>query len=244
MGAIGTSADNAACESFHASLKCETLQGTHRYEGTRSCRLTVFRWLTRYNTRRRHSAKGQLCPIDYEHQHQEKSATLTLAIRLVPMHFHSREGRPDEAFCCSWIRVRSETPCPGHTPRTFLTVLGESRRVDMLMFGGIYRSCVWVISRRRVGWYGGTDRGIIVFLQAALVEARRSTRVWFRARGSEERAYTAEGARRWPHRPAAQGVAGCKAFNRLRNPCTVTRSAGVSGSGLKCMRLFRNSLTS
>jgi transposase InsO family protein len=27
MGAVGTSADNAACESFHASLKRETLQG-------------------------------------------------------------------------------------------------------------------------------------------------------------------------------------------------------------------------
>ncbi|MEZ0072011.1 transposase InsO family protein [Planotetraspora sp. GP83] len=27
MGAVGTSADNAACESFHASLKRETLRG-------------------------------------------------------------------------------------------------------------------------------------------------------------------------------------------------------------------------
>jgi len=60
MGAVGTSADNAACESFHASLNRETLQGAHCYNGTRSARLTVFRWLTRYNTRRRHSANGQL----------------------------------------------------------------------------------------------------------------------------------------------------------------------------------------
>jgi transposase InsO family protein len=79
MGAVGTSADNAACESFHASLKRETLQGTHRYDGTRPARLTVFRWLTRHNTRRRHSANGQLSPVDYEHRHQQKSATLTLA---------------------------------------------------------------------------------------------------------------------------------------------------------------------
>jgi transposase InsO family protein len=79
MGAVGTSADNAACESFHASLKRETLQGAHRYDGTRSCRLTVFRWLTRYNTRRTHSANGQLSPVDYEHRHQQKPATLTLA---------------------------------------------------------------------------------------------------------------------------------------------------------------------
>ena len=79
MGAVGTSADNAACESFHASLKRETLQGTHHYDGARSCRLTVFRWLTRYNTRRRHSANGQLSPTAYERHHQQKSATLTLA---------------------------------------------------------------------------------------------------------------------------------------------------------------------
>ena len=80
MGAVGTSADNAACESFHASLKRETLPGTHRYDGTHSARLTVFRWLTRYNTRRRHSANGQLSPTAYEHHHQHKSATLTLAV--------------------------------------------------------------------------------------------------------------------------------------------------------------------
>lgn len=30
-GAVGTSADNAACESFHASLKRETLQRAHDY---------------------------------------------------------------------------------------------------------------------------------------------------------------------------------------------------------------------
>ena len=80
MGAVGTSADNAACESFHASLKRETLQGAHRYDGTRSARLTVFRWLTRYNTRRRHSANGQLSPTAYEQRHQQQSATLTLAV--------------------------------------------------------------------------------------------------------------------------------------------------------------------
>jgi transposase InsO family protein len=79
MGAVGTSADNAACESFHASLKRETLQGDHCYNDTRSARLTVFRWLTRYNTRRRHSANRQLSPVDYEHRHQQTPATLVLA---------------------------------------------------------------------------------------------------------------------------------------------------------------------
>ncbi|MER7468737.1 IS3 family transposase [Streptomyces sp. NPDC097981] len=75
MGAVGTSADNALAESFNAALKRETLKGARRFDGTRACRLAVFRWTTRYNTRRRHSANGQQAPIAYEHQ----SATLTLA---------------------------------------------------------------------------------------------------------------------------------------------------------------------
>ncbi|MDC2952391.1 IS3 family transposase [Streptomyces heilongjiangensis] len=75
MGAVGTSADNALAESFNAALKRETLRGARRFDGTRACRLAVFRWTTRYNTRRRHSANGQQAPIAYEQQ----SATLTLA---------------------------------------------------------------------------------------------------------------------------------------------------------------------
>lgn len=77
MGAVGTSADNAACESFHASLKRETLQGAHDYGDPGTCRRTVFAWLTRYNTRRRHSANGHLSPNEYERRHH--TAKLTLA---------------------------------------------------------------------------------------------------------------------------------------------------------------------
>ncbi|WP_432021357.1 transposase, partial [Streptomyces sp. 1222.5] len=77
MGAVGTSADNAACESFHASLKRETLQGAHHYGDATTCRMTVFAWLTRYNTRRRHSANGYLSPNEYERRHH--AAKLTLA---------------------------------------------------------------------------------------------------------------------------------------------------------------------
>ncbi|MER5650205.1 IS3 family transposase [Streptosporangium sp. NPDC002524] len=65
-GAVGTSADNAAAESFNASLKRETLQGAHHWPDARTARLTVFGWITRYNTIRRHSQLGQLSPIDYE----------------------------------------------------------------------------------------------------------------------------------------------------------------------------------
>ncbi|MFD5570928.1 IS3 family transposase [Streptomyces cadmiisoli] len=77
MGAVGTSADNAACESFHASLKRETLQGARDYGDADTCRRTVFAWLARYNTRRRHSANGHLSPNEYERRHH--TAKLTLA---------------------------------------------------------------------------------------------------------------------------------------------------------------------
>lgn len=77
MGAVGTSADNAACESFHASLKRETLLGAHDYGDAGTCRRMVFAWLARYNTRRRHSANGQLSPNEYERRHH--TAKLSLA---------------------------------------------------------------------------------------------------------------------------------------------------------------------
>ncbi|GLX54575.1 hypothetical protein Shyhy01_75240 [Streptomyces hygroscopicus subsp. hygroscopicus] len=75
MGTVGTSADNALAESFNAALKRETLRGARRLDGAHVCRLAVFRWTTRYNTRRRHSANRQQAPMAYEQQ----SATLTLA---------------------------------------------------------------------------------------------------------------------------------------------------------------------
>ncbi|MFC8717891.1 IS3 family transposase [Kitasatospora sp. NPDC057198] len=77
MGVVGSSADNAACESFHASLKREPLKGARDYGDPATCRRTVFAWLTRYNTRRRHSANEQLSPNEYERRHH--TAKLALA---------------------------------------------------------------------------------------------------------------------------------------------------------------------
>jgi transposase InsO family protein len=65
-GAVGTSADNSAAESFNATLKRETLQGARHWLTAGQARLEVFRWITRYNTRRRHSRLGQVSPINYE----------------------------------------------------------------------------------------------------------------------------------------------------------------------------------
>lgn len=73
MGAVGTSADNALAESFNATLKRETLQGAARWESPRVARLAVFRWVTRYNTWRRHSYCDYLSPTDYETAHTSDS---------------------------------------------------------------------------------------------------------------------------------------------------------------------------
>ncbi|TQS43900.1 IS3 family transposase, partial [Cryptosporangium phraense] len=77
MSAVGSSADNAAAESFNATLKRETLQGRRVFADARDARLTCFRWLHRYNTVRRHSRLGHRAPITYEH-------TQTTSDRLTP----------------------------------------------------------------------------------------------------------------------------------------------------------------
>jgi transposase InsO family protein len=66
MGAVGSSADNALAESFNATLKRELLQGATAWPDELSCRRDIFRWATRYNTRRRHSWCGQQAPNTYE----------------------------------------------------------------------------------------------------------------------------------------------------------------------------------
>ena len=66
MGAVGTSADNALAESFNASLKREVLHDAHCWADEATYRREVFRWLTRYNTRRRHSWCRYQTPIAFE----------------------------------------------------------------------------------------------------------------------------------------------------------------------------------
>lgn len=66
MSAVGSSADNALAESFNASLKHETLQGSDAWPTAQDARLDTFSWASRYNTRRRHSYLGQRSPNAYE----------------------------------------------------------------------------------------------------------------------------------------------------------------------------------
>ncbi|WP_200259843.1 IS3 family transposase [Streptomyces sp. HSG2] len=79
MSAVGSSADNALAESFNATFKRETLQGRKSWSSEREARLDAFRWLNRYNTRRRHSRLGQRSPIAYETALAATSTTLAQA---------------------------------------------------------------------------------------------------------------------------------------------------------------------
>ncbi|GHJ97895.1 hypothetical protein SNE510_74140 [Streptomyces sp. NE5-10] len=65
-GAIRSSADHALAESFHATFKRETPQRRKSRPNEREARLDAFRWLHRYNTRRRHSRLGQRPPLAFE----------------------------------------------------------------------------------------------------------------------------------------------------------------------------------
>jgi len=75
-GRVGSSYDNALAESFFQGMKRELLHGRAWLSKTQT-RLELFRWLSYYNRRRRHSSLGYRTPIEFE-QHLTQSRTLTL----------------------------------------------------------------------------------------------------------------------------------------------------------------------
>lgn len=77
MGRVGSSYDNALAESLWQSLKREAMYKTV-FSTMSQARLEIFRWLTYYNARRRHSALAYLSPIEFEQQHHT-TAKLSLA---------------------------------------------------------------------------------------------------------------------------------------------------------------------
>jgi putative transposase len=66
MGSVGDCYDNAMCESFFATLECELLDRV-RFESRETTEVAVFEFIEGfYDTRRRHSAIGNLAPAIFE----------------------------------------------------------------------------------------------------------------------------------------------------------------------------------
>jgi len=66
MGSVGDCFDNALCESFFATLECELLE-RKRFRTQAEAKMAVFDFIEGwYNPHRRHSALGQMSPLNYE----------------------------------------------------------------------------------------------------------------------------------------------------------------------------------
>ena len=74
VGRVGSSADNAVAEAFFSSLKRE-LVNRRRYPDRATARRSVFEWLARYNTSRRHTSLGYLTPDQYELNYRHTAGT-------------------------------------------------------------------------------------------------------------------------------------------------------------------------
>ncbi len=66
MGSVGDCYDNALCESFFATLECELLDRS-RFINPAEARRAIFEFIEGwYNPHRRHSALGQISPLEFE----------------------------------------------------------------------------------------------------------------------------------------------------------------------------------
>ena len=76
----GDAYDNAAAESFMATIKTELVH-RHRFKSRDEARLAVFRYIEGfYNPHRRHSALGYRSPVEYEKMLSDREASLAPAV--------------------------------------------------------------------------------------------------------------------------------------------------------------------
>ncbi len=69
MGSVGDAYDNAMCESFFATLETELIDRKH-FRNQAEARMAVFDFIEAwYNPHRRHSALGQISPLNYERRY-------------------------------------------------------------------------------------------------------------------------------------------------------------------------------
>ena len=80
MGSRGDAYDNAAAESFMATIKTELVH-RQRFKTRDAARLAVFRYIEGfYNPHRRHSALGYLSPAEYEKMLDDREACVASAV--------------------------------------------------------------------------------------------------------------------------------------------------------------------
>ena len=66
---VGDAYDNAMCESFFATLETELIN-RNSFRNQAEARMAVFDFIEAwYNPHRRHSALGQMSPLNYEKEH-------------------------------------------------------------------------------------------------------------------------------------------------------------------------------
>ena len=66
---VGDAYDNAMCESFFATLETELIE-RKSFRNQAEARMAVFEFIEAwYNPHRRHSALGQMSPLNYEKEH-------------------------------------------------------------------------------------------------------------------------------------------------------------------------------
>lgn len=75
-GTVGTSADNALAESFHASLKREVLGSNGKFADKATARAEVFSYLNWFNLQRRHSSLDYRSPVEHEQQLAKLTTTI------------------------------------------------------------------------------------------------------------------------------------------------------------------------
>jgi putative transposase len=72
MGSVGDAYDNAMAESFFATLECELI-ARHSWQTHTEARLAIFTWIEGwYNPHRRHSALGQMSPMNFERKQAQQ----------------------------------------------------------------------------------------------------------------------------------------------------------------------------
>lgn len=75
MGSVGDCFDNAMAESFFATLECELIDRSV-FENRSMARMAIFDFIEGfYNSWRRHSSIGNICPAEYERRWRDHAAS-------------------------------------------------------------------------------------------------------------------------------------------------------------------------